>query len=113
MVWWDWDCVQFRDYNPWWSNSYATDFCFRGGDMIPITRHDNFYDAHSEFFMHVGENPSLAIGPKPVDADALGVVYLVYQDEFRNIVCQYELNDRHYTQTEMKRLIKRHQQATK
>lgn len=76
--------------------------------MIPITRFKLFIEAHSQFFTEVADNPDLAIGPKPVDADCLDVTYVVYQDENRNIQCQYEIGDRHYNRTEILRLIKRH-----
>lgn len=79
--------------------------------MIPVTRWKHFIEAHSQFFTEVAGNPDLAIGPTPVDADSLDVVYLVFQDENRNIQCHYEIGDRHYNRSEILRLVKRHGQT--
>ncbi len=73
--------------------------------MIPITVRTNFLDAHSTFW---SKKLWRGIrGPAPVDVDhIIGVEYIVMQNEFNTIECNYRLGDRIYTQEEVKQLRK-------
>lgn len=77
----------------------------QNSNMMPVETHKTFQDAHKRFFEVLMQNPELSIGARPINVSEINATYVLQC--FDNIWhCEYRIDDKQYTRTEIKRLLK-------
>lgn len=73
---------------------------------MQIDSESNFLDAHMKFYKIIAQSPNLVATETPINADKFTVRYCIIQ-KGNTLYCEYQIDDRQYTKTEIKRLLKK------